>query len=281
MNTWNNTGNFYVRVTGRGGAFDTSTPFTVTRQQRADDLHRGDRHDADAARRRWRRRGSKTVILTDSSRVALDRHSPVPGAARCATSSRRSPRAPRSRASSSTLPATRGCSALKTQAANNPACPFAKNLVAARDQGHRRQLSREPAALRGHRRQRRRDPVLPLPRRERVWARSPATCRRCRATLPPRRACGCDFVLSQDAYGSKTQHLAAVERVPGAAGSRSAGLSRPPTRSPGLIDAYVAAGGVVSPHDVAGDRATTSSRMPRTRSRSELACGHRSAPVMR
>ena len=30
VNTWNRTGTFYVRVTGRGGAFDTSRPFTLT-----------------------------------------------------------------------------------------------------------------------------------------------------------------------------------------------------------------------------------------------------------
>src|SRR5439155_6704937 len=30
VNCWNNTGNFYIRVTGRGNAFDTGTPFAVS-----------------------------------------------------------------------------------------------------------------------------------------------------------------------------------------------------------------------------------------------------------
>src|SRR6185503_12417405 len=29
VNTWNRTGFFYVRVTGRGAAFDTTVPFTL------------------------------------------------------------------------------------------------------------------------------------------------------------------------------------------------------------------------------------------------------------
>jgi hypothetical protein len=28
VNTWNRTGYFYIRVTGRGDAFNTSSPFT-------------------------------------------------------------------------------------------------------------------------------------------------------------------------------------------------------------------------------------------------------------
>ena len=49
MNTWNRTGYFYVRVTGRGGAFDTSSPFTLSVTKGIDDLHGRHRHGADAA----------------------------------------------------------------------------------------------------------------------------------------------------------------------------------------------------------------------------------------
>ena len=33
VNSWNNTGNFYVRVSGRGGAFDTGSQFTRVRHE--------------------------------------------------------------------------------------------------------------------------------------------------------------------------------------------------------------------------------------------------------
>jgi hypothetical protein len=55
-NSWNETGNFYVRVAGRGDAFSTSGQFTLNVVKGRDDLHGRDAHVAalDPGRRRWR-----------------------------------------------------------------------------------------------------------------------------------------------------------------------------------------------------------------------------------
>ena len=67
VDTWNNTGEFYVRVTGHGGAFDPA-PFTSTSQGRHV-LRRRHRHDPDP-RRRQPSTSVKTVILIDSTKLA-------------------------------------------------------------------------------------------------------------------------------------------------------------------------------------------------------------------
>ena len=78
VNTWNNTGNFYVRVVGRNGAFSTTTPFTIsvnkgpTTCTGVTDITLSPRSPLAAS-------GLKTVIVADSSRVALDDELLVPG----------------------------------------------------------------------------------------------------------------------------------------------------------------------------------------------------------
>ena len=68
-NTWNETGFFYVRVTGRDGAFDPNQAFTLNVSKSGascDGVHpSGTPGPGDAADT-----GVKTVILTDSSRIA-------------------------------------------------------------------------------------------------------------------------------------------------------------------------------------------------------------------
>ena len=80
--------------------------------------------------RRWRRPGLKTVILTDSSKVALDARCPDPAAA--TLRSKLAAFAARAEINGVVVDVAGDArvSALKQQAANNPACPFAKNLVA-------------------------------------------------------------------------------------------------------------------------------------------------------
>jgi hypothetical protein len=129
----------------------------------------------------------KTVLLTDSSKVALDAALPGPAGGRCAAGSPRSPRAARSRASWSTWPARPGRRSGR-QAANNPACPFAKNLVAEEIKGIVDAYRANPlqyVVIVGN------DDAIPFfrsPDEERI-GRNRATCRRCRATRRPRRAC--------------------------------------------------------------------------------------------
>ena len=55
VNTWNNTGDFYVRVAGRGGAFSTSGQFTLSVAKGATTLRQRHRHRADRALARPRR----------------------------------------------------------------------------------------------------------------------------------------------------------------------------------------------------------------------------------
>ena len=100
VNTWNNTGEFYVRVAGRAGAYTTGGQFTVG-------IAKGATSCADVTDTTLTPRGAasatgiKTVILTDSSKVALDA-----GAARRRHAARQarphSPHAAKSAASSST-----------------------------------------------------------------------------------------------------------------------------------------------------------------------------------
>ena len=79
--------------------------------------------------------------------------------------------------------------ALKTQAANNPACPFAKNLVAEEIKGIVDSYRANPlqyVVIVGN------DDAIPFfrsPGPERARAGVHASSRRCRATPRPRRAC--------------------------------------------------------------------------------------------
>ena len=77
VNTWNDTGRFYVRVCGRDGAFDTGSPFTVNVTRRASRAARRRPTRRCAARDRRSEPALATVILTDSSKVSLT--APLPG----------------------------------------------------------------------------------------------------------------------------------------------------------------------------------------------------------
>ena len=140
-----------------------------------------------------------------------------------------------SAASSSTSTGDARVSALKAQARLQCRLPVSRRISSPRRSraSSTRTARTTRAALRRHRRQRRRDPVLPLSRTRACSARSRATCRRSTATSASEASLRRDYVLSQDAYGSGTQRLAAHQRLSRCRASPSAVSSRRRPRSPG------------------------------------------------
>jgi uncharacterized delta-60 repeat protein len=244
VNSWNNTGSFYVRVTGRGDAFDTSTPFTVsiskgpTTCTGVTDFTLTPRAPVAAA-------GLKTVILTDSSRLALDDTLPIQGGG--TLRDKLSAFAARTEVKGVVVDVAGDArvGALKQQAANNPACPFAKNLVAQEIKGIVDTYARNElryVVIIGN------DDTIP-------FFRSPDTSGLGDESgyVPPvqsnstsEASLRLDFVLSQDGYGAKTKIALPSSDfpVPGLAVGR---LVETATEIAGVIDAYVAVNGVVVP----------------------------------
>ncbi len=245
VNTWNSTGNFYVRVTGHGGAFNTSAPFTLsiskgpTTCTAVTDITLTPRAPVMAT-------GLKTVILTDSSKVALDATLPEPDGATLRT--KLAAFAQRGEVGGVVVDVAGDArvSALKRQAANNAACPFAVNLVAQEIKGIVDSYRANPlkyVVIVGN------DAVIP-------FFRSPdeSTLGQEVDYVPPvqsnsesQASLSLDFVLSQDAYGSNTALSLPSNDfpVPGLAVGR---LVETATEIGGVIDAYVAANGVVVPN---------------------------------
>jgi YVTN family beta-propeller protein len=244
VNTWNSTGNFYVRVAGHGGAFNTSAPFTLsiskgpTTCTAVTDITLTPRAPVMAT-------GLKTVMLTDSSVVALDATLPEPDGATLRT--KLAAFAQRSEVGGVVVDVAGDArvSALKQQAANNAACPFAVNLVAQEIKGIVDSYRANPlqyVVIVGN------DAAIP-------FFRSPdeSTLGQEVDYVPPvqsnsesQASLSLDFVLSQDAYGSNTALSLPSNDfpVPGLAVGR---LVETATEIGGVIDAYVAANGVVVP----------------------------------
>ena len=241
VNSWNSTGNFYVRVVGHGGAFNTSTPFTVT-VTKGPTTCTGVTDTVLTPRSAVTASGLATVILTDSSKVALD----VPllgGTLRAKLSAF----AARSEVKGVVVDVASDSrvAVLKQQAANNPACPFAKNLVAREIKGIVDAYRANPlqyVVIVGN------DDAIP-------FFRSPDQSGLGQESgyVPPvqsnstsEASLRLDFVLSQDGYGSTTQVALPFSDfpVPGLAVGR---LVETATEIAGVLDAYVAANGVVVP----------------------------------
>ena len=225
-NTWNETGYFYVRVTGRDGAFDPSRAFSLHVNQTGtscDGVHPIGAAPAAAADN-----GVKTVILTDSSRIvgiarrqgrARDQARYVRGTPRSRWRRRRRRRGPTDRG-----PERAGRRQLRV-----PVCQESRREC---PQGHRGFVSHEQPRPRVRRpgRRRQHDPLLPLcgsggpgagvglhPAGDRTSA-SEASLRK-------------DYTLSQDAYGAGTQISQGANAfpVPGP-GGRTTRRERQPTR---------------------------------------------------
>lgn len=129
VNTWNNTGSFYIRVTGRGTAASTTAPFTVTVVKGATTCT-GVTDLAISARSLVPASGVQTVLLTDSSRLPLDAALTASGGGTLRTTLLDFAARPEVAGVVVDVAADTRVNALKAQATANPACPFAKNLVA-------------------------------------------------------------------------------------------------------------------------------------------------------
>ena len=244
VNTWNNTGNFYIRVVGRNGAFSTTTPFTIS-VNKGPTTCTGVTDITLSPRSQLAASGLKTVIVTDSSRVALDDELLVPGGgtlrAKLAAFAARA----EVKGVVVDVAGDSRVTTLKQQAANNPACPFAKNLVAEEIKSIVDRYRANPLqyiVLVGN------DNAIPF---FRTPDQTPLGLESqyvppVESNSPSEASLRRDFVLSQDAYGSKTKlTLPATDfQVPGLAVGR---LIETTTEIAGIIDAYVAANGVVAP----------------------------------
>jgi hypothetical protein len=120
VNTWNDTGNFYVRVAGRGGAFSTSGQFTLNVTKTAStcgsvgNLSLSPRGSVTGSSR-------QAIILTDSTRVTGDSGALLAKLAALAA---------RVGGVVVDLKNDARVLAYRSQADANPSCPYATNLLA-------------------------------------------------------------------------------------------------------------------------------------------------------
>ena len=244
VNTWNNTGSFYVRVVGHNGAFDTSTPFTLTVTKGATtcaavtDTAIGTRTAVAAS-------ALKTVILADSSRTALDTPLNLPGGGTLRDKLAAFAARPDIAGVVVDVAADARVQTLKSQAANNPACVFAKNLVAQEIKSIVDAYRANPlryVVVVGN------DDAIPFFRTpdESGLGEESTYVPPVESNSPSEASLRRDYVLSQDGYGSTTSlSLRTYDfPVPGLAVGR---LVETPLEIAGLLDAYTSANGVVSP----------------------------------
>jgi hypothetical protein len=244
VNTWNRTGHFYVRVTGRGSAFDTSKAFTLTVTKGVTSCA-GVVDTALTSRAALAASGLKTILLTDSSKVALD--APLTGPQGGTLRSKLAAFAARSEISGVLVDVAGDArvAALKQQAANHPACPYAKNLVAEEIKGIVDSYRSNPlqyVVIVGN------DDAIPFFRSpdQSVIGQESGYVPPVSSNSPSEASLRRDFVLSQDKYGSKTSITLPWNEfpVPGLAVGR---VVETASEIAGLIDAYVAADSVVTP----------------------------------
>jgi hypothetical protein len=243
-NTWNNTGNFYVRVTGRNGAFNDNTPFVLT-VTKGPTTCTGVTDLAITSRPQVAATGLNTVILTDSSVVALDDQLLIPGGGTLRDRLTALAAAPQFPGVLVDVASDARVMALKAQAAANPACPFAQNLVAQEITGIVDSYRSNPlrfVVIIGS------DAAIPFFRSpdqsglgEENGFVPPVS-----SNSPSEASLRRDFVLSQDDYGSSTKlSLPGTDfAVPGLAVGR---LVETAAEIAGMIDAAAAVKGVVVP----------------------------------
>jgi hypothetical protein len=244
-NTWNDTGEFYVRVVGRSGAFSTSAPFAITVKKGATtcdgvtDIAPPSRDDAGPL-------NLKTLVVTDSSKVDLN--APLPGGG--TLGAKLDAFVSRSDIAGKLIDVASDAriGTLKAQAAANASCPFAKNLVAREikaviDSYRANNPDLRYIVIAGN------DDAIPFFRYpdESLLGQESGYIPPVQSTSPSEASLRRDFVLGQDAYGSKQQvSLRSTDfPIPGLAVGR---LVETPAEMAGLLDAYTAANGVSVPH---------------------------------
>jgi choice-of-anchor C domain-containing protein len=231
VDSWNNSGYFYARVTGRNGAFSTSGQYQIAAAKTASSCT-SVTDTAITVRSPAAGAGIQTVILTDSSSFAG-----YPAADVSLMSSRLTDLAASSNGVVIDVAASgyTRVQQLKAQALANPACPFAMNLVAEEIKGIVDSYRPNNSGLRfvviaGG------DDVIPFfryPDESMLGAESGYVPP---VTGPSDASLRGNFILSQDAYGSKTRISLRVTDfpVPGLAVGR---LVKTPTEIVGMIDA--------------------------------------------
>jgi uncharacterized delta-60 repeat protein len=243
-NTWNRTGYFYARVTGRGGAFNTSIPFSLSVTKGATTCV-GVNDTAVTSRATAPASGLGTVIVTDSSKVALD--AVLPGATAATLRDKLNAFAARSDVAGVLVDVSSDdrVKALRAQAAANPACPFAKNLVAEEIKGIVDSYRANPlryVVIVGN------DDAIPFFRSpdQSGLGQESDYVPPVQSNSPSESSLRLDFVLSQDRYGSKTTISLPWNDfpVPGLAVGR---LVESAAEVASLLDAYAATNAVVSP----------------------------------
>jgi hypothetical protein len=235
VNTWNNTGSFYVRVQGKNGSFDPDTPFTLQVSSEGN-LCSGVADQASSPTAAGS--GRKTVILVDSSRLTLGG----------ALSSKLATFAARPEVAGAVVDVNGfpTVASLNAQADAHPGCPYAKNLVASAVKeivdAYRATNPIEYVVVVGD------DDVIPFFRYP-----DPALLGNERLYVPPvgdntasQASLRLGYVLSDDFLASSTSvslHGNAFP-VPDLAIGR---LVETPAEIEGMLDAYLGANGSVSP----------------------------------
>ncbi|HSV18476.1 MAG TPA: PxKF domain-containing protein [Casimicrobiaceae bacterium] len=245
-NTWNNTGSFYVRVAGKSGAYSTATPFSIqivkgaTSCTSVTDIAPPARDDMPTISP-----GLITLVVTDSSKVALTQS--VGGETLAAKLNAFMSR-PEIAGQLIDVATDVRVGELKAQAAANPSCPFAKNLVAREiksiiDSYRANNPGLRYVVIAGN------DDAIPFFRYpdETLLGEESGYVPPVSSTSASEASLRGNFILGQDAYGSNQviSLLSTDFPIPGLAVGR---LVESPADMAGLIDAYTAINGVTVPH---------------------------------
>ena len=246
VNSWNNTGWFYVRVSGKSGAFDPSGLFSVSISKLPSscdgvtDTTLTPRTDKAAL-------GVQTVVLTDSSLLPQGSLSTPGSLAERLNAFKQWSSSHDNVVAVVDVAGDARVEQLKAQVQANRSCPFAANLLAEEIKGIVDSYRKNNPDLRyvtilGG------DTVIPFfryPDQSHLGQES--------GYFPPVKSDSIseaslreDYVLSQDAYGSGVSVSVRTNAfpVPGLAVGR---LVETPSEIAGQLDAFVTAGGVVHP----------------------------------
>ena len=240
VNTWNNTGFFYVRVQGKNGSFDADTPFSL-KVSRTGNVCSGVSSEAlDDAGPPIGTPGHQTLILYD-----LTPNRWPPGTNLSTLPSKLTQLAADTDGVTVNVGSDSVVAALNAQADSNAGCPFAKNLVAARIKqivnAHRSSTLKYVVVVGG-------DNVIPFFRyadpallgNERLYVPPVSDTTASQASLRLGYVLSDDFIASRTTVSTHGNELP----VPDLAIGR---LVETPGEIEGMIDAFRGASGSVSP----------------------------------
>ncbi|MEO5702180.1 MAG: DUF642 domain-containing protein, partial [Casimicrobiaceae bacterium] len=246
VNSWSNTGSFYIRVAGKGGAFSTGAPFSVAVTKTGlscDGVTEPPPGFNLLPRPAATATGIQTVILTDTSRVVGDPNALLAKLNALAASAQ-----VKGVVVDVNPAADARVGQYRDQADAHAACPYAKNLLAEEIKGivdayRGANPGLKYVVIAGN------DNAIPFFRYpdESLLGQESGYVPPLVSTSASEASLRRDFVLGQDAYGS-TQQLSLLSTdfpIPGLAVGR---LVETPAEMAGLLDAYMGANGVTVPH---------------------------------